>query len=362
MKDLRYKFSSIEDILKDILEKEEVYIFGYTLEEDTIHLVYLLKNGDINYSTFINGNWTKAQIGKFDVKSNFYNQIEVLYIDGKLNIFYAYSNYINSNIFTLHHVVYKDTIESRYDIIRYISKKSKTSFSVDYDSIGNIHLLYNTIINNLSYVYYTYYSPHKSSWLRDPVKMSPDDKFNENPFILVDTLDNIHAIWWEENPNTYILKYFRMSSSGKEKFKWLEINSLKIKSSVPKGILKQERDIISLIYGDEIYYTIINSFDYGLSWKYVKDNAISNTKEKEIIADEKIDKQTKSKNKIDTHAKIKISEEDIDNIKIDQIIDNQQELKMLLNNVLEELLFIKSKIVEIDESNQKNSLLKKLFN
>lgn len=352
MKDLRYKFSSIEDILKDILEKEDVYIFGYTTEKDIIHLVYLLKNGDLNYATLINGNLTKAQIGKFDVKSNFYNQIEVLYINGKLNIFYAYSNYINSNIFTLHHVVYKDAIESRYNIITYISKKSKTSFSVDFDSIGNIHLLYNTIVNNLSFVYYTYYSPHKDSWLRDPVKMSQEDKFNDNPYILVDTMDNVHAIWWEENPNTYLLRYYRMSSSGKERFKWLENNSLKVKSSVPKGILTQERELISLIYGDGINYTTVNSFDYGLSWRPVGDHLTSNRAEKVMQVENKINKQTK----------ITLSEEDTNNSKIDQIINNQKELKMLLNNVLEELNFIKSKIVEIEENNQNNSFFKKLFN
>lgn len=352
MKDLGYRFSDIGDRLKEIIDKKDIITFGYTIESEIIHLVYLLKNGDLNYNTFINGNWTMAQIGKFDTTSNYYNQLDVLYIKGKLNIFYAYSNYINSNIFTLHHVVYKNTIESRYNIIRYLSKKSsKASFTVDFDTIGNIHLLYNTIVNDLSYVYYTYFNPHKNSWLKEPIKLSQENKFNENSHVFVDSKDNIHAIWWEEYENGYTLKYHRLSPTGKDRFKWIDMKNLNIKSSIPKGVLTEEEDLISLVYGDEINYSTLTSSDYGLNWKRLEDRIKPHNIEQEITSQENVDVKEQV-----------ISTEEINIAKIDQIFANQKELKMLLNNILEELIFIKSKIIEIEENSQKGSFLKKIFN
>lgn len=359
MKDLRYNFFSLEDRFKEVLDKEDVNLFGFTIEKEKIHLVYLLKNGDLIYSIFSNGNWTKALIGKFDIKSNRYNQLEVLYINDRLNIFYAYSNYINSNIFTLHHVIYKDNIEARYNIIRYISKKSATSFTVDYDSNGNIHLMYSTIINDLSYIYYTNFNPYKSSWLNNSIKLSQDEKNNENPFIMVDSLNNIHAISWEKSSNNYILKYFRRSSSGKDIYKWIDMNSLKITSPIPSGILIDDVNSIKLIYGDEFNYNIVNSDDYGLSWKHIIQKKVSNNVEL-IHPKAEIEAKELVENHIGEQIVMTIEEKNMIYQKIEQLLNVQNDLTMLLNDKIEEIDLLKSKVMSIEDYN-KRGFFKKLF-
>jgi hypothetical protein len=349
MKNLKYELSPLDDTLREILDKEDVIIYGYAFDEEVTHLIYLLNDGDLIYSTFSNGDLKKSQIGKFDTKSNYYHQLEILYINGKLNIFYAYSNFINSNIFTLHHIIYKDNIESRFTIIRYISKKTTASFSVDFDSYGNIHLLYNTLANDISYIFYTYYNCHKNSWLRDPIKMSQNDKYNENPFIFVDSKDNIHGIWWEDMSNLYVLKYYRMSSSGNERFKWSEVSSLKVESSVPDGILKENDNIISLIYGDESNYFIANSIDYGLSYKPIGNYKVSDIKTKEIP-----DENNTEKTPI-------VSKDDMIADMLNQITINQKNLEIQFRDIIEDLAVIKAKIAEIEENSNKNSFFKRLF-
>lgn len=350
MKNLEQKLWPLDDKLKEILEKEDIIIYGLTLEKDIIHLIYLLHDGDLIYSTYSEGHLTRSQIGKFDTLSNYYHQLEVLYINGKLNILYAYSNYINSNIFTLHHIVYKDDIENKFTIIRYISRKNETSFSVDFDSYGNIHLLYNTIANDISYVFYTYYNSHKNSWLKEPVKMSHNEKYNENPFIFVDSKDNIYEIWWEKESNLYILKYHRMSSSGNERFKWSEINSLKIKSSIPEGVFIQKENVISLIYGNENNYYIANNIDYGLTFKPVDNYNVLDNKVKEIPEEIEIENPPV------------VLKEDVIVDMLNQIITYEKNQETLLNDIFENLASIKSKIAEIEENNNKDSFFKKLFN
>lgn len=365
MNKFKYNFSSADKELKVVLDREDINIFGYTLESDRIHLVYLLKNGDLIYSIFANGSWTTAQIGKFNIMSNFYKDIEVLYINGKINIFYSYANYINSNIFTLHHVIYKEKIEARYNIIRYISEKNESGFSVDYDSNGNIHLLYSTTINNSSYIYYSYFNPFNTRWLNNPIKMSQDEKHNKNPYIMVDSSNNIHAIYWEKSPITYSLKYHRRGSSGKDIYKWVEMSSLKILSPLPKGILIQNGEVLDLIYGEELNHSIISSLDFGLTWRNSDESSgyLSQTEDNKDIVDSDMEEEDH----------LVENTKDIERLRIDKLINSQEELKatvndelekfkILLENNLEELTLLKSKVMEIEEKGQNQSFFKKLFN
>lgn len=90
-------------------------------ENECIHLAVLLSTGELNYHKYESNMWSKATIAKFDLRSNLYNQIELLMINKKLNVLFNYSNLINSNIWTIQHVIYGTN--EKHNAIRYITKK-----------------------------------------------------------------------------------------------------------------------------------------------------------------------------------------------------------------------------------------------
>ena len=53
------------------LHKEKVLKYSVDIDNmDKIHLVALMKSGELNYSIYENGSWSNAIIAKFDLHSN----------------------------------------------------------------------------------------------------------------------------------------------------------------------------------------------------------------------------------------------------------------------------------------------------
>ena len=354
---LKYTFSREDSYIESILIDVNVLIFDYDKDGyNTIHLIYLKKDGNLNYVIIKDKEVSKSVIGKFDTKANSYNQISILKVNSKINIIYSYSNVINSNIYTLHHVVLANNIEQKNTIIRYVSKKKDISFMVDSDSSGNLHLFYNTISNNFSYIYYTYFNPFSNRWLSNPIKLSNSDSYSEYPSIYVDSYDNIHGTWWEKKSNMFLLRYTRMSSAGKEKFKWNDINIPTIAQEKPMSIISEEESIL-MIFGD--LYSL-KSYDYGLNWakdekKLVLDKPmVENLSSTRDVSNNKEFVEPKSLDKIDTQYEEKID--------LEQIQLNQIELELYINNIMDDLLNLKSRVSTL-EDNTKNtkSFFKRFF-
>lgn len=243
-------------------------ILKYTIlidENDSIHLIALLNTGDLNYYKYDDKKWVMGTISKFDLKSNIYNQFEILIINNKLHFIYNYSNLINSNIWTIQHVILGCETEEVHNVTRYIAKKVPEPFIVDADSQGNIHLLYSTNLSNNSQIYYSFYSPYTKVWSTLPKQISLNNANNLFPFLLVDLEDNLHSLWVEEE-NNYQLKYLRMSSKGKEKYIWKEIKLPYILISQYPIIIFEQDKTLNLYY---ISYNTLQSListDYGNSW------------------------------------------------------------------------------------------------
>lgn len=352
---LKYTFSKKDEEIENILIDDNVLIFDYDKDGNTTHLIYLKKDGDLNYVTIKDGELNKSVIGKFDTKANSYSQISILKFKSKINIIYSYSNVINSNIYTLHHVVFSNNIEQKYTIIRYVSKKKDISFMVDCDSSGNLHLFYNTISNNFSYIYYTYFNPFSNRWLNNPIKLSTSDNYSEYPSIYVDSHDNIHGSWWEKKSNDFLLRYTRMSSAGKEKFKWNEGNIPTITQEKPVFVISEEENILIITFDK---YSL-KSYDFGLNWF---------KEEKDIVLDKPLVETLSSTSDIsyneefvDTKPEDCIDTPDEDKINLEQIQLNQMELELLINNIMDDLLNLKSRVSTLEDIKNSKSFFKKFF-
>lgn len=358
---LNYNYNYDDKPKDKVLVDEGVLIYAFDIDnQGNIHLIYLLQGGELVYKLLKDDVWSKSLISKFDTRSNYYGQIEILLIDGKPNIFYCFANYISSNIFTLHHVVFSNETPEMSSVARYISKMDKRSFVVQNDSNGYIHLLYRTIVGNLSSIFYTHYNPYSKKWLAKGIKISSDNSLNEKPYIFVDSQSNLHGIWWEYNSNGYLLKYSRMSTTGKNKFKW---NDITISKSIYQTLfaqIRQQGEKLILSYGDKNNPDNISSNDFGLTWKIDDDpiDQVPNVMEvEEIVEDKEV---------IDVAEEVVEEVNDTLNINevellLDQLLLNQAEIKLILSDILEEQLSINSRLAKIEETNSK-SFFSRLFN
>lgn len=256
--------SSLIALSSNSLHDKKVLKYAALIDENhIIHLVALISTGELNYYKYTDQNWSKVAMAKFDMKSNLYNQIEILMVKNKLHILYNYSNLINSNIWTIQHVVYGS--EEKHNAIRYISKKIPDPFIVDVDSQGTIHLLYRNNINNPQ-VYHIFYSPYTKSWSTLSKQISSDNSSNLLPFLFIDSQDNLHALWLEELDGRYQIKYLRMSSSGKEKYLWKDTKLPYIQLSKYPPIIFEENSKLKLIFLSNDTIGFLYSYDYGNSW------------------------------------------------------------------------------------------------
>lgn len=372
---LKYAMSKIHE--ESYLLDENVMIFGYTYgKDDSTHLVYLQKNGTLNYVLFKDGKINESLIGNFDTRYNSYNQIEILMIKDRINIFYSYSNVINANIYTIHHVIINGKDQEKYNIIRYVSKKKEKSFSVSNDSSGNIHLLYNTVSESFSHIYYTYFNPYKNQWLNSPTKLSSLDAISKNQTIMVDSKENIHCIFWDLKNESYSLRIKRMAQVGKDVYKWLDIKTPRVIEDSPMISISEKNHIIYI----ETDNFILLSEDYGLTYvegslfeennpaqnninslenDLSKDDDLNNNLEKDLNDDDNIESALKELR--ESYEEIKEFNNE-NRLMLENLLLNEEDIRLKLNTLLEELALINSSINSLEEATRNpKSGLKKFF-
>lgn len=266
---LNYKIYDKEFQLTDenTIGESNVSMYSIALDDkDCINILYLASSGELHLLYYDHKEWADFIIGKFNLTVNKYYQLDLMYINEKINIIYAYSNYINLNICTIQHIIYKDNIEQSHKIIEYASVNKKPEFSVDYDKSGTIHLLYNTITNTKSYIYHCFYSPYRRSWSNNPKALWEGIETGHS-YIFVDSMNSIHSIWLEKSFEKYKLSYNKMDTTGRNKYIWTDINL--------NNLVLSENNLFTLYEKDKnIYYSysegqnikILESNNYGKSW------------------------------------------------------------------------------------------------
>lgn len=267
------KFNSSLSLLETNSLSEDLAL-NYSVNIDgnnVIHLVALINTGELHYYKYTSGQWYKNTIAKFNLKSNIYNQIETLIINDKLHLIYNYSNLINSNIWTIQHIVYDNKREEQYNAVRYISKKTPEPFIVDADNLGNIHVLYLNYINNYAQVYHSFYSPYGKVWNPHPKLLSSDSVNNLFPYLFIDSNNNIHCLWVEDLKYKLNLRMMKMNSSGKEKYTWKEISLPHIFLSSGYPFIFELDNKLKLAFVSKDKILSLESRDHGNSWVKTRD-------------------------------------------------------------------------------------------
>lgn len=370
----------------NFITDENIDLYSATVNSnDEIYIVVLSKSGELHLYSFNNTNWSKNTIGKFDLVSNSYKQLKVIFVNEKVNIFYSYYNTSFSNIWMIQHIIFNKLIEERHNVVRYAAANIWAPFIIDTDSNGNIHLIY----NNNSQVYYTLYNPFTKKW-NSPVKqLSNQDLVNSSPYLFVDTKDNLHCLWLNKVKGLNQVNYMRMPIKGRDSFVWKTmIFPFKVFTEI-LPIIFQEKDVLKLIYFNEDSVKFLYSSDSGNSWLkgdksillepedtifVLSTNLLDDSKANHLIKDISQILNIEEAEVIESNIQLNEEQEEVvisDYIEdsldkyekvIQLLLQNQNELKEMLQTSIErETAFRQELILAVKDIEIKNGFFHKLF-
>lgn len=267
--EIKYTFlnNSYEPIETLTLFDDNVLKYSIDIDKNNrIHLISLMKSGDLNYSIYSQNNWSNSIIARFDFRSNIYSDIDILVEEDSINIIYAYANLINSKLWTIQHVVGNNQNWNQYNITKFVSDRISTPFIVDKDSFGTIHLLYRSMEGDNFQIYHLFYNSFTQKWNPVPQRLATSNTSIVSPYIFVDSKDNIHGLWLEEIDKNYIIKYSKLTSKGDEKYIWNQTKIPYIKNCNNTPIIFEEKGVLKIIYSKINSIGYIYSLDSGNTW------------------------------------------------------------------------------------------------
>ena len=370
----------------NFITDESIDLYSATVNSnDEIFIVVLSKSGELHLYSFNNMNWSKNTIGKFDLVSNSYKQLEIIFVNEKVNIFYSYYNTSFSNIWMIQHIIFNKLIEERHNVVRYAAANIWGPFIIDTDSNGNIHLIY----NNNSQVYYTLYNPFTKKW-NSPVKqLSKQDLVNSWPYLFVDSKDNLHCLWLNKVKALNQVNYMKMPIKGRDSFVWKTmIFPFKVFTEI-LPIIFQEKDLLKLIYFNEDSVKFLYSSDSGNSWLKGDKSILLEPEDTIFVLSTNLHDDSKANHLIkgisqilnieeaeviesnielnEEHEEVVISdyiEDSLDKYEeiIQLLLQNQSELKEMLQSSIErETAFRQELILAVKDIEIKNGFFHKLF-
>ena len=249
-----------------IIESNVVDFSANIDKNNKLHLLYLLSSGKLMYSIYFNETWQKNLVRTLDTRSNRYKYLNLFFNENQINIFYAFTNLINTNLWTIEHIIKDSTHWKKKTVASIFSEKNFTPFYLDRDKFGNIFLVYRAKEYTTNHIYYTFYNIFTKEWVTTPNKISSSETDNIFPYLFIDSQDNIHVLWYSLSNNKYLIAYKQLSPMGQNKYHWTEIKLPKITSSNYPPIMFEKDNKLNIICitNDEIHCLV--SKNYGLNW------------------------------------------------------------------------------------------------
>lgn len=374
-----------------ILNIDKVLNYSVTIDKnDRIHLIALIESGELIYFIYKNNTWSNTRISKFDLQANIYKDIYLKEFNNNINIIYNFANIINSNLWSIKHLLNKENTWTKHNVISLYANINATYFSIDIDSFGILHLLYTTMDKSNLEVYHKSYNPFSKQWTKVPKKISHSRNNKQYPYIFIDNKNNFHSLWIESINNINTLKYYKLSPKIQGKYIWEEIQIPYINNCSELPIIFEEDNILKIIYTKDNEIGYLYSTDYGILWN--KGDTIKIESEPiQLVA---VDSNSKNSNNIkinhlycsiknkepvyyfvnDLHNKPKndikiLSSNNTNNVDLINKKETQQNIKQILKNqneikeTLHKIDITQNEIKEIVEkiNIEEDSFLNKLF-
>lgn len=257
----RFFKSSTQIIDVDILD------FSVDIDKnDRIHLLSLTKDGKLIYYIYSNKNLSENFLTNLDIKSNTYRYITLKVTKEDIHIFYSFCNMINPNVWTIQHIIGNKKKWERKNIISITPGKFMSPFYVDFDKLGNIHLVYKNNVNGTQHIFYTSFNPFLKNWIRNPQMISNSDFDNLHPYMFVDNRNTIHVVWSSLNNSNLQLVYKQCPALNNQKNKWKNFNLPDIHGNCTHPVIFEDVGLLRILYRQNNLLKGLYSKDWGFSW------------------------------------------------------------------------------------------------
>lgn len=249
-----------------IIENDVVDFSTNIDKKDRIHIIYLRKDGELTYGIYINEEWQRSVVRRLDTKSNKYKYLSLFLHENHVNILYAFTNIINTNLWTIEHITKGSSHWRKITATNIFCEDTFSPFYIDKDKFGNLFLIYMAREYNTNHIYYNTYNIFINKWGKSLIKISHAETDNIHPYLFIDSKDNIHVLWYSLKNDDYLMTYKQLSPIGKKKYHWEEIKLPKIIcGKYPPLMYETEKELkIVCITSDGIQYLV--SKNYGLDW------------------------------------------------------------------------------------------------
>jgi len=248
----------------------DVEVLDYSVDidsSDRMHLVCLSKEGSLLYFINHTDNWSKNRLTSLDTKSNIFKYLTLKITTEKVHIFYSSSNLINPSVWTIHHISGDRKGWEKNVIISIAPGRSMMPFYVDYDKIGNIHLIYKNVVNGTQHVFYTFFSSFLQKWSKAPKCLTTSESDNLHPYLFTDSRDNLHVVWCTLINSNLQLVYKQFFSQGGYNTKWKSYNLPIKQSNITLPLIFEENGLLKITYKQNDMLKVLYSQDYGHTWK-----------------------------------------------------------------------------------------------
>ncbi|WP_069649432.1 hypothetical protein [Caloranaerobacter ferrireducens] len=295
-------FSNVYDENRKILKSKELIsldIIDYSVDidiNDKIHILCITKTGEIIYYVYFKDTLSEKHLTTLDIKSNRYDYFYLKVIKDEIHIFYAFSNIINSTVWTIQHIVGNKQTWEKKNVISITPGKYMSPYYLDFDKLGNIHLIYKNIENRTQQIYYTHYSSFLKNWSKYPIRVSDTSVDNLHPYIFVDNRNVIHLVWSKLDNSDLRFIYKQRPVITNQKGKWKSIELPLSHSTYTHPVIYEDFGVLRILYKQNNSIRGLISKDFGFSW--TDDITLSNLENQNWKYFRYISNNPKEKNKI----------------------------------------------------------------
>lgn len=251
----------------EILVPEIILDFSVAIDgKDQIHMICITKSGSLLYYIGSDDKWNNKTLSKLDVRSNIYRNLYLLVLSNYTHIFCTKTNLLNSLVSSIEHMYWNEKNLHKVTITSYIPGKYPSPFQLDFDGMGNLHMIYKVFYRSNHQLCYSKFNIFNRKW-SNPEIISIISEDHTHPNLLIDKKDNLHLIWCSIEKNNFTLRYKNKFNVTNQKSKWsnpITLSSKNANNLAP--ILLQEGTLIKVYSKQNDNINEFLSEDYGTTW------------------------------------------------------------------------------------------------
>ncbi len=247
----------------EILKNVKIYDVAVDFK-DNIHLLCVTNCGKLYYCIYSSDKIKTNVLKNYRPSINQIEKVNLFSIGRKMHMFYSFKKVSERNLKIVHIYLEGNKWRTNYLDIK-ASHDYGLSYMVDYDSKGDIFLIYKDS-EKKSCIRVYYNSLRK--W-KDPVNLNLNNNDIEFENMLVDSINNIHILYRFKNDKKKLNHIFKNNQDILKDSSWVEYTFDKVEHECNVKIFEFNRNIF-IVWNINNIINIRNSIGDTLKWEMTK--------------------------------------------------------------------------------------------